>query len=326
MKTKDVVRIGFVGAGGNASWHMQTVSEIKGARIAAVCDLSAERAEAAAARHGANAYTDYERLLGEEDLDAVYVSVPPFAHSDAEILAAERGLHLFVEKPVALTLERGLEIWEAIARAGVLSCVGYQLRYTPYTDSIRDFLAGKNLLMVVARRWGGLVGGPWWQKMELSGGQLVEQATHEVDLIRYWAGEVRSVYATYSRKVHGHVPGITIPDLQAIQLEFASGAIGQFVTSCTGCPGGRGFEFYLDGMKLTTDGGAPELTPADAAPLNREPGEAESIDQVFVDAVRTGDGSRIKSPYLDALKTLDVTLAANASAKERRPVETYFSW
>jgi len=252
--------------------------------------------------------------------------VPPFAHYDAEILAAERGVHLFIEKPVALTLEKGLEVWEAIERAGVLSCVGYQLRYTPYTDPIREFLADKNLLMVTARRWGALVGGPWWQKLELSGGQLVEQATHEVDLIRYWAGEVRSVYATYARKVHGNVPGITIPDLQAIQLEFANGAIGQFVTSCTGCPGGRGFEFYLEGMKLTTDGGAPTLTPEDAAPLDKEPRPAESIDAVFVEAVRTGDGSRIKSPYLDALKTLDVTLAANLSAKERRPVETYFSW
>lgn len=320
------VRVAFVGAGGNASWHMQTVSEIEGARITAVCDLSPERAEAAAQKYGARAYTHYRRLLDEAEMDALYVSVPPFAHYDAEILAAERGVHLFVEKPVALTLEKGLQVWEAIEKAGVISCVGYQLRYTPHVDPIREFLAGKNLLMVVARRWGGLVGGPWWQRMELSGGQLVEQATHEIDLIRYWAGEVRSVYATYARKVHGNVPGITIPDLQAIQMEFASGAIGQFVTSCTGCPGGRGFEFYLEGMKLTTDGGAPVLTPEDAAPLDREPREAESIDRVFIEAVRTGDASRIKSPYLDALKTLDVTLAANRSAKERRPVETYFSW
>ena len=322
----DEAKIGFIGAGGNASGHMQRVAEIEGARVVAVCDLAADRAEAAAAKYRATAYTDYHRLLDAEDLNAVYVSVPPFAHYDAEILAAERGLHLFVEKPVALTLERGLEVWEAIAASGVLSCAGYQLRYTPYIEGIREFLADKNLLMVAIRRWGSLVGGAWWQKMELSGGQLVEQATHEMDLVRYWCGEVRRVYATYSRKVHGRVPGITIPDLQALQMEFANGAIGHFVTSCTGTPGGRGFDFYLEGMKLSTDGGAPQLTPAGAALLDAEPREAQSIDQVFVDAVRTGDGSRIKSPYLDALKTLDVTLAANLSAKEGRPVETYFSW
>lgn len=325
----ETAKIGFIGAGGNAQGHMQRVAALEGARITAVCDLSSERAEAAASQYNATAYTDYRRMLGEEEMDALYISVPPFAHYDAELIAAERGLHLFVEKPVALSLEKGLEIWEAIARAGVLSCVGYQLRYTAYVDNVRDFLADKNILMVLARRWGGLVGGPWWRKMELSGGQLVEQATHNFDLVRYWAGEVRSVYATYARRVHTHVADMTVPDLQALQLEFASGAIGQFVTSCSGCPGGSGYEFFLDGMKLTLEGGAPGvpvLSPANAAPIDIEPREAPSIDAVFVEAVRSGDGSRIKSNYLDALKTLDVTLAANLSAKEHRPIETYFSW
>lgn len=323
---KQLVKVGFVGAGGNAQGHMERVAAIGGAKIVAVCDVAADRAEAAAGRYGARAYTDYRRLLDEAELDALYVSVPPFAHYDAEIRAADRGLHLFVEKPVAMTLEKGLEVWEAIARNNVLSCVGYQLRYFPHIEQTREFLADKNLVFAYAWRWGGLVGGPWWQKMELSGGQLVEQSTHNLDLVRYWAGEVRSVYATYARRVHTHVAGMTIPDLQALQLEFASGAVGQFVTSCSGSPGGSGFEFYLDGMKLTVDNWQPKLTPADAAPLDTTPRESPGIDQVFIEAVKSGDGSKIKSPYLDALKTLDVTLAANRSAKERRPVETHFGW
>ncbi|MBI3944935.1 MAG: Gfo/Idh/MocA family oxidoreductase [Armatimonadetes bacterium] len=323
----ETARIGFVGAGGNAQGHMQRVAALEGARITAICDLASDRAEAAAAKYQATAYTDYRRLLGEEDLDALYVSVPPFAHYDAEILAAERGVHLFVEKPVALTLERGLEVWEAIARAGIISCAGYQVRYAAFSENVREFVADKNLLMVNGRRWGSLVGGQWWQKMELSGGQLVEQATHQIDLIRYWAGEVRRVYATYARRVHGKVPGITIPDLQAVQMEFANGAIGHFISSCTGAPGGSGTELFLEGMKLTVEGsGPPKLEPANAASLDTEPREVLAIDQVFVEAVRSGDRSRIKSPYLDALKTLDVTLAANLSAKQGQPVETHFGW
>lgn len=324
---KDTVRVAFIGAGGNASGHMQRVSEIAEARIAAICDVVGARAEDAASKFGARAYTDYRRMLDEEaDLDAVYVSVPPFAHYDAEIRAAERGLHLFVEKPVAITLEKGIEVWEAIARNSVLSCVGYQVRYTPYIENVREFLVDKNMLMVTAQRWGSMAPTFWWRQMELSGGQLVEQTTHQIDLIRYWAGEVRNVYATYACKVYNNEPGVTIPDLQALQMEFANGAIGQVVTSCSGCPGGGGIEFFLEGMKLTAGASKPVLTPADAAPLDAEPREAESIDAVFVEAVRTGDGSKIKSPYLDALKSLDVTLAANRSAKERRPIATYFSW
>src|SRR5439155_16568344 len=120
-----------------------------------------------------------------ESPDALYVCVPPFAHEDAELIAARKGIHLFVEKPVALDVDWGASVAAVIRETGILSSVGYSLRYLPATETARRYLAGKEIAMVASHRWGGLPETPWWRVMEQSGGQLVEMTTHQVDLMRY---------------------------------------------------------------------------------------------------------------------------------------------
>src|SRR5262249_51057300 len=154
----ETVRIGFVGTGGIAGHHLKQLQDVPGAAIAAVCDVVAERANARAQEFGGTAYTDYRRMLEQESLDALYVCVPPFAHEDGEIRAAQKGIHLFVEKPVALDLGYGREVAAAIRAAGILSSVGYSLRYLPASEITRRYLAGRDVAMVTANRWGGLPG------------------------------------------------------------------------------------------------------------------------------------------------------------------------
>src|SRR5262245_332942 len=144
----DTARIAFVGTGGIANHHLGRLKEIEGVEIVALCDVAEDRAAAAAAQYGGQAYTDYHRMLDEVATDALYGCVPPFAHSDAEILAAQRGIHLFVEKPVVMQLETGLRILEAVEKAGVMSSVGYGVRYTPGAQTTRAFLNGREIAMI----------------------------------------------------------------------------------------------------------------------------------------------------------------------------------
>jgi predicted dehydrogenase len=316
--------VGFIGAGGNARGHMARVAALEGVRIAAVCDLDADRAGAAAQEHGARAYADHRELLDAEALDALYISVPPFAHTDAEIQAAGRGIHLFVEKPVHLSLEAALGICEAIDQAGIITCAGYQLRYLDTTQRLKRWLAGRTIGLMATTRWGGLPGTPWWRVMAESGGQLVEQTTHQIDLLRYLAGEVREVSARYARRTMGDVEGLDIPDAQVLWMQFASGAVGTCSTSCIAVEGGgRGdLEILLKSQRVGWAAG--ELTSSPPVPELAGPyADTPTIDDVFIDAVRTGNPRRILSTYLDAVKTLDVTLAANLSAERNgEPVPT----
>jgi predicted dehydrogenase len=263
-------------------------------------------------------------MLEKEELEALLVCVPPFAHTDAEIIAAGKGIHLLVEKPVVLDMEKGLEIAEAIEKAGVISSVGYQLRYWPAADAARAFLAGKKIALVAGNRWGGIPGGPehWWRVMDRSGGMIHEMATHNVDFIRYVVGDVASVYARSSLTVLTDVENLTVPDAQAIVMEFKNGATGYFSASCALTQGGgwSSTDVILRDMLVRIGFQDISVVPEDAATIELpEPGM--SLHEAFIHAIRTGDRSVIRSDYRDALKTCELTLGANESARTGKPLE-----
>jgi predicted dehydrogenase len=321
----DRVRVGFVGTGGIAvEAHLPALREIEGVEIAALCDVSKERAKAACEEFGGRAYGDHHEMLESEELDALYVCLPPDAHTDAEVMAAGKGVHLFLEKPIALTMEKCTKIAEAIRKANVISSVGYQMRYTPVAEAARGFLAGKPVALVAANRWGQIPGGPqhWWRVMERSGGMFHEMATHQMDLIRYVVGDVRRVHARYGLNVLKDVENLTVPDAQMIVLEFQNGAIGYFSTSCALTKGGSwsSVDIILRDMMLRIAYRELTVIPEAAADIALPPA-GMNIDEAFIHAVRTGDRSVIRSDFFDALKTTEVTLGANESAKTGKPVD-----
>lgn len=317
----DGVKVGFIGCGGNARGHMQQVANIPGARVVAVCDVVPELANKAAKEYGADDYTDHRRLLKRPDLDAVYISIPVFAHGRPELDTIDRGLPFFVEKPVAINLRTADRIAEAVARKNLITCVGYQLRYSGAAELAREILDGVTVGLVSAKYWSGTGRGNtshWVRQMAKSGGQLVEQATHTIDMMRYIIGEITGVYAKQrSRLLHE----IDCPDTNCLVFEFENGAIGSMTATWAYDPRDWSHANVLDitfdqsilhwthgKVIVTKDYQTTELTRPD-----------RSIDEVFIEAVRTGDGSAIQSPYSDGVKSLAVSLIANRSGKTGRP-------
>src|SRR5215212_2361871 len=102
------IRVGFVGCGGMAGGHIENWARMReggeDVALAAFCDVDAARAERYAGRFSGRAYTDFRSMLDKEDLEALYVVVPPHAHTGAELMAAQKGCAIFVEKPVANSL------------------------------------------------------------------------------------------------------------------------------------------------------------------------------------------------------------------------------
>ena len=172
------LRIGFVGIGWIAGTHMDALSQLEDAQPVAFCDIDSERAERAAARFGGRAYTDWRTMLDAESLDALYICLPPHGHDGVEIEAAQRGIHLFIEKPVARDLDYARRVEEAIHKAGVICSVGYHFRYYGAIERAKERLQGLPVLMVKGAWDGGMPTGTlWWRTYAHSGGQLVEQTT-----------------------------------------------------------------------------------------------------------------------------------------------------
>ena len=316
------VKIGFIGCGGNANGHMNRLAEIEGARVVAVCDVQAERAQSAAEKHAADPYTAHQALLERDDLDAVYLSLPVFVHGQPELDVIARGLPFFVEKPVAITMEIAREIEAAVTKAGLITCVGYQLRYLGSTRITQQLLRGKTINMVVGKYWCSTGHGDpnaWLRQMGKSGGQLVEQATHTIDMMRYMGGEVETVYAMQANR---HLKKTDCPDVNSVALQFASGAVGSLTATWayTGdWANANVLDVLYEGELLNWN---PSRVSVQADGSWRDQTEpSPTIDDVFVEAVRSNTASSILSPYSDAVKTLAISLAANRSATENRPID-----
>ena len=316
------VKIGFIGCGGNANGHMEQLLNMENVRIVATCDIQEVRAANAAESYNAKPYTQHRAMLEGEDLDAVYISLPVFAHGQPELDVIERGLPFFVEKPVAINMDVAQQIEEAVAVAGIITCVGYQLRYLGSTQLARQILDGVTINMVVGKYWSGSGRGDpssWVHQMSKSGGQLMEQATHTIDMMRYLVGEVEEVYALQTNRI---LKEIDCPDNNCVTLKFTNGAIGSMTASWSYDPSDWSHANVLDilyGDELL-HWDTEQVQVKENRGFVEKKAPRPGIDEVFVDAVRKGDGSTIHSPYSDAVKSLAISLAANRSGQEGVPV------
>lgn len=317
-----MIRIGVVGAGIIATEHLKHIHRNERAELAAVCDVAPAAAERAARQYGGKAYDDFDEMLDREKLDALFICVPPFAHGNMEEKAAERGIHLLVEKPLGLRMDEVRRKAEALEQSGVIAGSGYCLRYMESVQRAKRYLEGKEIAMVRAYRFGGLPPNPWWVDHAKSGGQLVEQTTHNVDLMLHLAGDVRKISADMGLLLSRDFPGITTPDAASVNMVFASGALGHIDTGFFPQPDGRSsLEMMGRNFRLTLEGSHLTITEPDQTWVFKGRGDFyQAQDDAFIQAVETGDRSLILAPYGEALRTLEVTLAANESAKTGLPV------
>ena len=314
------IKIGFVGTGGIANHHLRTLAQLDEAELVAFCDVVEEKALAAAGEYGGRAYSHYEALYDSEALDAVYICLPPFAHAQPELAAIERGLPIFVEKPVATSLEQARAVEAAIRRQNLISAVGYHWRYMDTTARAIARLGDEPVGFALGAWTGGMPGVPWWRVLAESGGQIVEQTTHIFDLARYLLGEVESVHAMARTGLMEDVPSYDVHDASVTNLRFHSGAVASITSACMLSAGGHvGLDIYQKNQVLRLASGALTIdrpSGREVVELGNNPTQAE--DRAFLQAVQTGDAAGIRCDYAEAVKTLAVTLAATQSAIEGR--------
>lgn len=312
-----MIKVAFVGTGAITRRHFDALSKLRNqASVVAVCDVIEERAVAAAAPWGAHAYLSFAEMIRQEQIDALYVCLPPDAHTDQELTAIERGIHLFVEKPLPLDPTKALAIAHGAQRAGIVTAVGYHWRQWDHVQRVRAALRHDQVGMAVASFLNVLPGTPWWRVRSRSGGQVVEQAIHMLDLSRFLLGEVESVYAAYALRGNAAEPGHDQDDTHVVTLRFASGAIGTLQACSTLHRRYRvGLEIICKHKAYTIRESEADVDTAAGVEhwaRGNDAGLAENV--AFLKAIATGDHSGILSDYADAWKTQQVALAANESA------------
>lgn len=310
-KPRKSCRIGIIGAGNVAARHADVLSGLPDVSIVGIADTDPTKAEALASRHGALAYSDHADLLDAGGLDAVYICVPPFAHGSPELDCLSSDLPIFVEKPLALDLATAEKVATELARRGLPSAVGHHWRYLDVLAEARDLLAGRRIRLALGHWLDKTPPVDWWLRPELSGGQVIEQAVHVLDLARALVGEVTLVHAVPSASAG-------VDWATAAVLRFANGAAGVLAVTCLLTRKHRvGLEVHAEGLALELSESG--LT-VNGEPVREDSGAAKrAVDREFVNAVlgRTAD---IRAPYAEALRTHRLALAVAESARRGEPV------
>ena len=330
---KREIRVGIAGAGIIAGIHLPNLRQCRGVRVAAICDVDEARARTLAGDGGALVYVDAQRMLDEADLDALVVCLPPFARGDLVEQAVRRGLHVYVEKPLALDLEGALRTADAVEASGVIASVGYMWRYAPVVERAKSVIEPAGSALLLGRMLNGPPGPAWALDRNLSGGLIVEFATHMADLLRYLGGEITHVSGVGSEVAPG--PATRGPDSAVLALRFANGTAGSLETSWAFpgaiwdvqviVPGGH-LQLSLNPERLHGQFHGEDIAMASETPGGGQPhgfsgGPSWFLAiQAFVEAVRLRDPSLVRSPYRDGVRTLTLTLAADEALRTRQTV------
>jgi predicted dehydrogenase len=328
------LRTGFLGCGGFAHRHARTLQLLQDDfEMVAFCNRTIEKAATFSEKYTegqAPVFSDHHQMFEQVPLDVVIISLPPYAHTDEVELAANLGLHVFIEKPVALTSDQAWRMVDAAETVGIVTQVGFMFRFGEAIEELKGMIdSGEAGLigLMSARYFCNALHAPWWRKRDLSGGQLVEQVIHMVDLMRFLMGDAVAVYSRQENLFHRDLQDYTVEDVSATIFSFPKGSVGVIYATNGAIPNRWINDYRIVSRNLTA-----EFTDANHAIFHHtdqpdRPPEVIASDrdyylaemQDFLNAIRTGQKTR--TPLREGAKSLDVALAATRSAETRSEVQ-----
>lgn len=320
------VIFGLIGCGGISRRHIKAYGNLKNRiKVSAVCDAVPERAIHAMQALGAETYfTEYDRLLRRDDIEAVDICLPHDLHSIVAIAAAERGKHVLCEKPIARTLDEADAMIRAAQRMGVVLMIGENYRFLPEVARAKELISNGVIGDIFLAKAdcigfpGDLAPSGWkFDASRVGGGVVIDSGIHYVDTMRWLVGEVSSVTAFLNRLIRKEISG---EDTGCLLFKHAGGAISVLtLTWAARRPmdehlfklyGSMGTIVNAEAGVLVLAGDKPdEISKIEVEPRDSFSAEIEHI----ADCIVEGRHPLVDGP--EARRDLELVLAAYTSAK-----------
>jgi predicted dehydrogenase len=244
---KNQIKFALVGAGNLAKWaHLPAIQKIKNTSLQAVYSNSGARGKSYAMRFNANyATSDFNVILNDKDIDAILITSRHKEHAQQSIAALNAGKHVFIEKPMAITIKECRSIYKAVQSSGRRLMVGFNRRFAPFYVDMKKILKGRTSPMVVSALMNspGIENG--WAAETGQGGVVIGEGCHFIDLM-YWLTESEPVTVTaYGFGEHN----------VAATLKFADGSIGNFIYTVVGSEASSGekVEVFAPGVSVMSE-------------------------------------------------------------------------
>jgi len=328
------LKIGVVGVGRlGKTYARYFCGRIENATLVAIADVSKTTLQATGSElEVSKQFTHAEDLIADKGVDAVVIVSPTSTHKQIAVHAAEAGKPTFCEKPLSISLPDALDMQRAIEKSGTFFHMGFQRRfdkgYVAAKQKIADGVIGDPVLFKSSSR------DPFRPSLEYlnpatSGGQIIDQGIHDLDLARWFMGEVESVYSIGGTLAYPEIKTINDIDNAVVSLRFNSGALGAIDISRNGV---YGYDIRTEilGTAGTLKIGYLRETPLYV--MTREgithdtvPYFPERFEQAYVSQLQDFVNTVLqeKKPSVtcaDGVAALSLSVAATESYKEGRPV------
>jgi predicted dehydrogenase len=244
------IRMALIGCGGMGRSHLEHSSELQGLTFVAYADVVETAARSALDEYGGRyATTGVERIFHDDQIDAVLIATHHDTHRPFALCAAEAGKHIFLEKPMALTIDDCLAIEEGVARAGVKLMMGFKFRFAPLVAKVKEIVPAP-LVTVGQSLHPAMLG--WPLTPDKGGGPVLSNGCHVFDLV-YWLNESEPVRICAAGGALMH-PEIGIVDNAAVSVQFANGSIASIIAGDSGDARFTSKFFFevLDGKRTAT--------------------------------------------------------------------------
>ncbi len=322
------LRTAILGCGGFAHRHARTLQLLKDDfKMVAFCNRTIEKASAFSEQYTdgkAPVFANHRQMFDQVLLDVVVICLPPYAHSDEVEIAAKLGVHVFIEKPIALTSEQGWQMVNAAENAGIVTQVGFMFRFGEAIEHLKKMIdsgEAEPVGLMSARYFCNALHAPWWRRRDLSGGQLVEQVIHMVDLMRFLMGDAITAYSRQENIFHQDVDDYTVEDVSATIFGFPQGRVGVIYATNGAIPNRWINDYRVVSKNLTVEfTDANDATFHYTAEPDRQPEIIASARDFYLSemqdfraAINTDQKTRV--PMREGAKSLDLALAATLSAQ-----------
>jgi myo-inositol 2-dehydrogenase/D-chiro-inositol 1-dehydrogenase len=269
FQSEKSVNTAMIGVGNRGSFLLQGVLRQPNAKVLALCDIKADRldkAASAAAKDNPATYADWRQVIERKDVDAVFIATPPYLHSEMAIQAIKAGKHVYCEKPLGITPSQVRALLDAAKGSNKVFVAGQQLRSQKHlAEAVRRIREGVigDVIMVKAQRHATTdiphdgTSGDWYFDVTKSGGYLIEQSVHNLDLCNWAIGSHPLRACGFGGIVlyKNDPPGRTIFDCGSITYDYPNGVKMSFTQNVfhpASMPNGNQY-VYVYGTKGAVD-------------------------------------------------------------------------
>lgn len=254
---KNVLRTAILGCGKIAARHAKVLASIEEVKLVGFCDQDIDNALSFNKSFcPGEIFTDHAQMFNKLDLDLVYICLPPFAHTNEVELACKHGVHFLIEKPIALSMDLANQMAEQVHTSGVKTQVGFMYRHGEAVKWLKEYMdktSNPGVGFMSARYFCNSLHRAWWRDKTKSGGQLVEQIIHIIDMARYFMGEPRQVYSVQRNLFHKEVKDYTVEDISATTISFDSGGVVVIAAANGAIPNRWDYDWRVVLPEITAD-------------------------------------------------------------------------